>query len=478
MKNKFYITTPIYYVNAQPHIGHVYTTVKADVVARWKRKQGKEVFFSTGTDEHGLKIQKEAERAGKEPQIFVDEISSQFTDLWKRLDISYDAFIRTSGQEHKKIVIKTLEELYKKGAIYKGIYRGLYCVGCEQFLLKSQLVNGKCPDHNMEPEILEEENYLLKMSVLQKTLSKKIKSDELKITPETRKNEILSFLTKQKLEDISISRPIKKVSWGILLPFDQNHTTYVWIDALLNYLTVAPDFFPPDIQFMGKDIFRVHATIWPAILIHLNMPLPKEIYVHGFILSAGRKMSKTLGNVIDPSVLLGQYGKDALRHYLIKETTSFEDGDITEDKFREVYNADLANGIGNLFERVFTMAIDYVGHPMSHKFCATSDVTTTEDKYKFYMENYNLCDALKEVFAFAKKLDKYIDDKKPWVMRKNNDTELEAVLASLFFGIEKIIDWLEPFMPAKMLDAKNYVQKIKSGKIKKEEKLNLFPRIV
>ena len=480
-KNKFYITTPIYYVNAQPHIGHVYTTVKADVVARWKRKQGKEVFFSAGTDEHGLKIQNEAEKAGKEPQIFVDEISSQFVDLWKRLDISYDAFVRTSGQKHKEIVVKTLEELYKKGAIYKGIYKGLYCVGCEQFLLKSQLVDNKCPDHKTKPEILAEENYLLKMSVLQENLIKKIESDEFKITPATRKNEILSFLTKQKLEDISISRPKKKVSWGIPLPFDQNHTTYVWIDALLNYLTVAPDFFPPDIQFMAKDILRVHATIWPAILIHLNLPLPKEIYVHGFILSGGRKMSKTLGNVIDPRDLLERYNKDSLRHYLMKEINSFEDGDITEDKFKEVYNADLANGIGNLFERVFTMIIDYQIDAARNKKIDTNIKEWLEEadkQYKFYMEKYNLAEALKEVFSFVSQLDKYIDDKKPWVMRKNNDVKLEAVLTSLFFGIEKIIGWLEPFMPAKMLDAKNYVQKIKSGKISKGEKLNLFPRIV
>ncbi len=478
MENKFYITTPIYYANNKPHIGHVYTTIKADVVARWKRKQGKEVFFSAGTDEHGLKIQNEAERAGKEPQIFVDEIASQFVDLWNKLDISYDSFTRTSGQKHKEIVVKTLEELYKKGAIYKGIYRGLYCVGCEQFLSKSQLIDGKCPDHNIEPEILEEENYLLKTSEIQKNLTKKIKSDEIKITPVTRKNEILSFLTKQKLEDISISRPRKKVSWGIPLPFDQNHTTYVWIDAFLNYLTVSSDFFPPDIQFMAKDILRVHATIWPAILMHLGMPLPKEIYAHGFILSRGRKMSKTLGNVIDPSDLLERYGKDALRHCLTKEISSFEDGDITEDKFKAIYNADLANGIGNLFERVFTMIIDYgidVAKVIERQ---RLDKIGVEDKYKFYMENYNLCEALKEVFAFASKLDKYIDDKKPWVMQKNNDTELEAVLISLFFGIEKIIDWLEPFMPAKMMNAKNYVQKIKSGKISKEERLNLFPRIV
>jgi len=442
-KNKFYITTPIYYANSSPHIGHAYTTVKADVVARWKRGQGREIFFSVGTDEHGLKIQKEAERMGKEPQIFVNEIASQFAELWKKLNISYDAFIRTSEKRHKEVVVKILRELYKMGAIYKGIYRGLYCLGCEQFLLKSQLIDRKCPDHNIEPEIFEEENYLLKMSIFQNTLIKKIESDELKITPETRKNEILSFLTKQKLEDISISRPKKKVFWGIPLPFDQNHTTYVWVDALLNYLTIAPDFFPPDIQFLAKDILRVHATIWPIILMHLNLPLPKEIYAHGFILSEGRKMSKTLGNVIDPFDLIIKYGADAVRYYFLREITPFEDGDITLEKFKEAYNANLANGLGNLTSRVMKMSEQYLGEK--------EHVTRNEelsDDYKRFMDNFELNKAMDLIWQKISEMDLKIQKTQPFKLIKTDEKRAKEILRELVSELQQVAVMLKPFLPS------------------------------
>jgi methionyl-tRNA synthetase len=307
MKNKFYITTPIYYVNAKPHIGHAYTTIAADVLARFYKQQLGEdkVFFLTGTDEHGQKIQKVAEAAGKDPQKFTDEIAGEFKGLWEKLDIKYNNFIRTTDKNHKKAVQKVLQTLKDNGAIYKGEYEGLYCVGCEQFKNESDLVDGKCPDHNIVPELLKEESYMLKLTEIQPELIRKIESDEFRIAPEKYKKEILSFLKSQELRDVSVSR--KNVSWGIPLPFDESHTTYVWVDAFLNYLTGLgwdgdekniPEFWPVDVQLIGKDIPRVHATIWPAILMHLGMELPKVLFTHGHILSGGKKMSKTLGNAI------------------------------------------------------------------------------------------------------------------------------------------------------------------------------------
>lgn len=448
--NRFYVTTPIYYANAKPHIGHAYTTIKADVLARWKRLQGQKVFFSTGTDEHGLKIQKKAEEEGKNPQDFVDEISLQFKDFWKTLDISYDAFIRTTDNNHKKIVEKVLDELYKRGAIYKGVHKGLYCLGCEQFLTESQLVDGKCPDHNQEPQIIEEENYLLKMSAIQEKLVEKIKSDELKISPPVRKNEILNFLSK-KLDDISVSRNAQKVSWGIKLPFDQNHTTYVWVDAFLNYLTVLgwdgnvkkiPDFFPPDVQILGKDILRVHATIWPAILLHLKLPLPKEIYAHGHILSNGKKMSKTLGNVIDPLYLIKEYGTDAVRYYLLREITAFDDGDITLEKFKEAYNANLANGLGNLTARIMKMSESY----LESKERATHNEELSEE-YKKLMDSFELSKAMDLIWQKISELDSKIQETQPFKLIKTDEKKAKEILVELVEGLRGVAERLKPFLP-------------------------------
>jgi methionyl-tRNA synthetase len=360
---KFYITTPIYYVNGKPHIGHAYTTIAADVVARFQRLQGKEVFLLTGTDEHGLKIQSEAEKSGKKPQEFVDGIVDEFKELWKKLDIKYDNFIRTTDKKHKKAVQKVLQTLFDKDAIYKGEYEGLYCVGCEQFKTENELVDGKCPDHNIVPEFLREECYLLNMSQLQKTLIEKIKNNEFWIAPEQYKREMLSFLESQELKDISISR--KNVKWGIPLPFDQEHTTYVWVDALLNYLTGIgwdgdvnniPDKWPANINLIGKDILRVHATIWPILLLHLVIKLPKVLFTHGHILSGGKKMSKTLGNVISIEEMIERFGIDGTRYLLLSSGTFGSDIDVTVERLIERYNSQLANGLGNLMSRVITMS--------------------------------------------------------------------------------------------------------------------------
>jgi len=359
MKNKFYITTPIYYVNAQPHLGHTYTTVAADVLARFHRMIGEETFFLTGTDEHGAKIAEKAGEAGVEPQKFVDEVANSFQIAWKELNISNDRFIRTTETDHKRSVQRAMEVMYAKGDIYKAKYEGLYCQGCEQFKNEKDLVEGKCSDHKTVPQWMSEEAYMFKLSKYQDELLKKIQDDELMIHPVEKKNEVLSFYNQQGLKDIAFSR--EKVKWGIPVPWDKDHTIYVWADAFLNYLTglgwkgeegELPEFWPADVQLIGKDILRVHATIWPAMLLSLGLPVQKQLFTHGFFLSEGQKMSKSLGNVIAPEDLVKKYGVDGTRYLLMSATTFGNDGDITWKYLDEKYNADLANGLGNLVARV------------------------------------------------------------------------------------------------------------------------------
>ena len=308
---KFYITTPIYYANAKPHIGSAYTTIAADVLARWNKLLGKEVFFLTGTDEHGKKIQQTAEKAGKKPKEFVDKIAKQFKDLFNLLNVSYDNFIRTTDKYHEKEVVKVLKRLYKDGLIYKGDYEAYYCVGCEQYLKKSDLIDGKCPLHNKEPELKKEEAYLLKLSQFQDKLLKLIESGKFQILPKSRKKEIIYFI-KQGLQDVSISRRKEDVEWGIPFPFDEEHTCYVWVDAFWNYVSGLKDkfkkFWPPNVQLMAKDIFRVHATIWPVLILAMNLELPKTLFIHGYFKANGKKMSKSLGNFVDPLKIIKKYG--------------------------------------------------------------------------------------------------------------------------------------------------------------------------
>lgn len=460
---KFYITTPIYYVNAKPHIGHAYTTIAADVFTRFYKSQKEEVFLLTGTDEHGLKIQKKAEEAGKEPQQFVDEISGEFKRLWNKLNIQPDNFIRTTNSKHKETVQKVLQILYDKGAIYKGEYEGLYCVGCEQFKNESDLVNGKCPDHDVATEILKEESYILKMTELQGKLIEKIKSDEFQIAPEKYKKEVLSFLEKQTLEDISISR--KNVTWGIPMPFDPAHTTYVWVDAFLNYLTGLewdgdlsniPKQWPVDVQFIGKDILRVHATIWPVILLHLGIELPKILYTHGHLLSGGRKMSKTLGNVISIDEMLEKFGTDATRYLLLGAGVFGDDVDVTMERLTEKYNADLANGLGNLVSRFIKLSEKW-----EHDERVKSDnplwiISEPTKKMEFDR-------ALNFIWHNVKNKNKYIEDNKPWELEKNNTKEFNNVMYQIYYGILDIAENLGPFMPETSEKIKRALENKKSG---------------
>ena len=444
MENKFYITTPVYYVNAKPHIGHAYTTIAADVLARFQKLQGKDVFFLTGTDEHGLKIQKKANESGLAPQQFVDEISEEFKKLWKDLDIDYSNFIRTTDSKHVEAVQKVLQTLYDKGAIYKGTYSGMYCVGCEQFKSENELIDGNCPDHDTVPEKMEEECYLLKMTDIQEELIKKIENNEFWIAPERYKNEILSFLKSQKLNDISISR--KNVAWGISLPFDSAQTAYVWIDAFLNYLTGLgwdgdeknlPKEWPVDVQLIGKDILRVHATIWPAILIHLGIELPKMLFTHGHILSDGKKMSKTLGNSIAISDMVEKFGVDATRYLLLSAGPFGQDIDVTMERMVENYNADLANGLGNLVSRIIKLSEGFNQEE-------STDVITPEF-YKIDMEDIDLSGALKTIWgALIDDCNKYIADTKPWELKKTDPVKFMEVIKKLLGDLNLIAELIFP----------------------------------
>jgi len=449
--NKFYITTPIYYVNAKPHIGHAYTTIAADVLARFYRQQlGKEnVFFLTGTDEHGQKIQKVAEGAGKNPQEFVDEIADEFKVLWGKLDIEYDNFIRTTDESHKKAVQKVLQTLYDKGAIYKGEYEGLYCVGCEQFKNESDLIDGKCPDHNTAPELLKEESYLLKLTDVQPELIAKIENDEFKIAPEKYKKEVLSFLKTQALKDVSVSR--KNVSWGIPLPFNESHTTYVWVDAFLNYLTglgwngdekKLPGRWPVDVNLIGKDILRVHATIWPVILMHLGIGLPKMLFTHGHILSGGKKMSKTLGNTISIDEMLSKFGTDGTRYLLLSAGPFGGDIDVTMERMIEKYNADLANGLGNLVSRVVTLS-----KQDNFKFSILNFQSIFNDSIFQLMLRLELGQALDYIWKIISNDNKFIEDNKPWELKKSDEKKFKEVMERLLGDLSKISILLTPFMP-------------------------------
>lgn len=460
---KFYITTPIFYVNANPHIGHTYTAIAADILARYHRMIGDKTFFLTGTDEHGAKIEEKAKELGKDAKDFVDEVSAAFSMAWDTLNISNDGFIRTTDENHKKAVQNALQYMYDKGDIYKGEYEGLYCRGCEQFKAENDLVDGLCPDHKTAPEKMSEECYMFKMSQYQEELVKKIENDEYQILPIERKNEILSFL-KEKLQDVSFSR--KNVKWGIPLPWDGTHTTYVWADAFLNYLTglgwegpkeELPAMWPADLQLMSKDILRVHATIWPAMLLSLGLPLPKTLFIHGFFLVDGQKMSKSLGNVIAPNDLVKKYGVDATRYLLASATSFGQDGDIGWTKFDEKFNADLANGLGNLVSRSLTLVLKMkeAGMGLEKKgIIETFDgiefnhaIAEKWEKYQEHIAQFRVDLSLKIFEEQIRFLDGYITATKPWALIKDNDARVGAVMYNVLERLRHISWMILPFMP-------------------------------
>ena len=472
---KYYITTSIVYTNAPPHIGFALEVIQADVLARYNRSLNKDVFFLTGTDEHGAKIARKAEKLGKKPKEFVDEIAKRFQELKKPLNISNDDFIRTSDRErHWPAVQKIWLELKKNDDIYKKKYKGLYCVGCEVFITKKDLKDGKCVIHQKEPEVVEEENYFFRLSKYSDKIKRLIEKEEIKIVPETRKNELLGFL-KQGLKDISFSRPSKDLKWGVPVPDDSSQTIYVWNDALVNYLSALDyqnngerfkKYWPADVHCIGKDILKFHGLIWPGILLSLGLELPKTIFVHGFISVDNQKMSKSLGNVIDPFELVEKYGTDAVRYYLLREIPSAEDGDFSYEKFEARYNADLAGGIGNLLARVRSMA-EKTGFKQSQSI--EKEIKKTRKKYKKALDEFKFNKALESIWELISYCDKYIEDKKPW------QGDSDKVLGDLLYALDNIAVLLEPFLPETSEMILKEIERKDKFKNKKDK--ILFPRV-
>jgi methionyl-tRNA synthetase len=474
--NKFYVTTPIYYVNDKPHIGHAYTTVLADVLARYHRLRGEKVFFLVGTDEHGAKIEAAAEQAGKNLREFCDENAEAFKRAWQGLNISYDNFIRTTDAKHEKAVSNALDFLYKKDFIYKGVYKGLYCRGCEQYKTDDDLIDGKCPDHQLEPEIMEEDSYFFRLSKFEGELERSISGDKLKIEPAERKNEVLSFI-RNGLQNVSISR--KKIKWGVPLPFDKKFTTYVWVDAFLNYLTglgwagpsskfqvPSSKFWPPDVQLMSKDILRVHATIWPALLLAMKIPLPKALHIHGFFTANGQKMSKSLGNVIWPEELVEKFGVDGARYLLMSSLVYGHDGDISWEKLTARYNANLVNGLGNLVSRVMNLA---KGFEIAVR---DGSLKIKSEKVRRAFEEIKPKEALDEIWKEIDWANKYVEETRLWELVKTNEKEARKVLEELLAAIISVAEGLKPFMPE---TAEKIIKILESGEIKRGE--ILFPRV-
>jgi methionyl-tRNA synthetase len=453
--SKFYITTPIYYINGAPHIGSAYPTVAADVLARYHRLKGDEVFFLTGSDEHGSKMAETAEVAGKTPQEFCDEISAKFMECWDELDISNDDFIRTTSDRHKVGVIKFIEQLKSAGAVYEGKYEGFYCQGCEAFVTERDLVDGQCPIHKVEPKLISEKNYFFNLKKYLPEIKKMIDADEIKILPESKKNEVLG-LFKQEIGDFSISR--SSVKWGIPLPWDESQVAYVWVDALTNYITALgygsadtsklEKFWPANLHILGKDILKFHCIYWPAMLIAVGLPTPKNLYVHGFFTVDGEKMGKSIGNVIDPFNLIKELGTDATRYLLLSQFPFGQDGDIKASQFVFQYNADLANGIGNFSSRVLSMADKYYsGLTPKRNSELKNEVEAIWSKYELSLDNFQIDEAIMAVKKLNQLGDGYVEKNKPWELAKNDQERLEEVIYNLLELLRHLGVALWPLMP-------------------------------
>lgn len=471
---KFYITTPIYYVNDKPHIGSAYTTIAADVLARFHRAKGADTFLLTGTAEHGSKIAGSAEKSGKQPQEFVDEMSAKFSLAWKSLEISNNDFIRTTEQRHANAVRLFFLKLQESGKIYEGEYEGLYCIGHEAFIKEADLVDGLCPEHKTKPEVVKEKNWFFKLSDYQQILTDKITSGELVVGPEERKNEVLSFIS-QGLEDIAISR--QNAKFALPLPWDESQTIYVWLDELFNYCSAIGygvddanfhKFWPVDLHLVGKDIIKFHCIIWPALLLAIGEEIPKKVFAHGFFTIGGQKISKTIGNVIDPVEWADKYGPEAVRYFLLREVPFGQDGDVSEDKLKARYESDLANGLGNLVSRVTTLCEKFGDGKLNPDAKCIHELFAVDA----LVENLAFHQALQEIWNAVKAANECVDYNKLWELGKTDSDQFNHIANQLLVTIKQIGQHLAPFMPE---TAQKIADIFKQEKITKVEPL--FPRI-
>lgn len=472
---KYYITTAIDYINGKPHIGHSYEKVASDVLARLHRLNGDQVFFLTGTDEHGKKNADAAKKLGLDEQAYADEYHRYFKSTWDNLEVTYDRFIRTTDADHIKVVEDIFNKIHEAGYFYEKEYEGWYCVGHEAFITEKDLVNGLCPEHQTKPEYTKEKNWFFKVSAFTEIIKEKIEGGDFKIWPEERKKEVLSLLD-QGFHDVAISRP--SVKWGIALPWDQEQTIYVWVDALINYISgvgyiedkeLFKKFWPADWHVIGKDILKFHCIIWPAMLLAAKIELPKGVCAHGYLTVGNQKISKTIGNVIDPNEWVAKYGADAVRYFLMKEIAFGQDGDVSEEKLKARYDGELANGLGNLISRLTNMIEKYCHGEVPHHVEADNKL---EEVFAL-VDGFHFHEALAKIWEAVAWANQYIDETKPWALAKEDkQEEIDEIISKLAAQVYVIAQKIAPFMP---VTADKIRIAFESDEIKKMEPL--FPRV-